>query len=187
MNKKNIGLIASSIIILIALSRLLPHPFNFTPVGAMALFGGKFLVSRYAKFLVPLIGLYLSDFIINNFVFRSFFPNHEGLVFFSDFMLWTYSGVAIIVLMGYLFLKKFNIKNLLLVTLSFSIVFFLITNFGTWVSGTMYPKTASGLVTCMMAGIPYFKWTLLGNLVYTPILFFSFEYFLSKNLKAVKA
>lgn len=181
MNKKNLGIIVTGIVLLIGLSRLLPHPFNFTPVGAMALFAGRYLSTKYLKFAVPFIALYLSDFILNNFVHRIYFPDQEGLIFFSEYMIWTYAAIGAIVLIGWLLLNKMNIKNVLLVSVGYSIAFFVITNFGTWMTGTMYPKTSVGLLECFMLGVPFFKWTLIGNLVYTPILFFTFEYFLAKN------
>ena len=189
MNKKNLGLITAGIILLVALSRLLPHPFNFTPVGAMALFGGKFLASRYAKCLIPLAGMFVTDFIINNFIFRSFFPNHEGLIFFSGYMLWTYGAIALVVLIGWLLLKKYDLKRLMAVTMGFSLVFFLVTNFGVWFAGNgvTYPDTMSGLMACMAAGIPFFKYTLIGNLVNTPILFYAYEYFAVRALKPAVA
>lgn len=159
------------IIILAAISRILPHPPNVTPVTAIALMGGAYLGRKWIVFLVPFLALYLSDFVMNNTLLRSFFPDHSGTVFWADYMIWGYLAFGLIILLGAGLLKKISVGRLVGTTLAASILFFLISNFGVWLSGTMYPKSFSGLLACYGAALPFFRSSLLGNAFFVTILF----------------
>lgn len=163
----------SLMILTVAISRMLPHLPNFTPVGAMALFGAAYFSRKYSALLLPLLALWISDMLINNILYAAYF---DKFVFFYTGFYWTYLAFIIIVLIGFLLLKKIKISRLILASLSSSILFFLISNFGVWMSGTMYPKTAEGLMTCYSAGIPFFRNMLVGDLFYAGILFGLFEF-----------
>ena len=132
------------IIIIAILSRLIPHPPNFTPVTAVALFSIINFKNKYIGVSIPIICLFVSDLILGISLINLF-------VYFSFILI---SGI------GNLF-KKINIKSVLLS----SIVFFLFTNFGVWLIG--YPKTLEGLITCYIAAIPFFGYTLAGDLFYS--------------------
>ena len=132
------------IIIIAILSRLIPHPPNFTPVTAVALFSIINFKNKYIAVSIPIICLFVSDLILGISLINLF-------VYFSFILI---SGI------GYLF-RKINIKSVLLS----SIVFFLFTNFGAWLIG--YPKTLEGLITCYIAAIPFFGYTLAGDLFYS--------------------
>ena len=132
------------IIILAILSRLIPHPPNFTPVTAVALFSIINFKNKYIGVSIPIICLFVSDLILGVSLINLF-------VYFSFILI---SGI------GYLF-RKINIKSVLLS----SIVFFLFTNFGVWLIG--YPKTLEGLITCYIAAIPFFGYTVAGDLFYS--------------------
>lgn len=162
----------SLVILLAALSRLLPHPPNFAPIGAMALFGATYFSRKYIALIIPIIAMWLSDLVLNNIVYSQYF---DHFVWFYQGFYWTYGAFVIIGLTGFLLLKKVKIHTVLLGSLSASILFFLLSNFGVWFSGTMYPKDFGGLMACYTAGIPFFKNTLLGDLAYCSVLFGAFE------------
>ena len=172
---KNTRFVAVATLVLIAaLSRLLPHPPNMTAVGAMALFGGAYATNRFAAFILPLISLFLSDLILNNVVYSAF--NNGQFVWFYDGAMWIYAAVALIVLVGLTLAKNVNSKSVLAASVVSDILFFLISNFGVWQSGLMYPKTMTGLTTCYVAGLPYFLNSLIGDLAFAAVLFGGFEW-----------
>ncbi len=142
-----------------ALSRLLPHPANVTPVTAIALFGAMYL-DRKSAFLVPIAAMLLSDAILGF---------HSG-------MLWVYGSFAAIVCIGFWLRDHRGLGQTLGATLAGSVLFYAVTNFGAWlVSPMMYPRTAAGLAECYVAAIPFFRNTLLGDLGYVAMLFGAFE------------
>ena len=173
MNKISISYLAIiSLILFASFSRIIPHMPNFTPVGAIALFGGAYLKNRYHAFLIPMISLWLSDLILNNFIF-SFYS--EFTWFYPGF-LWQYASFILIIVIGYLFLKKLNFKNIFITTIFSSLVFFIITNFGVWISGSMYTLDFQGLISCYIMALPFFKGTLLGFMCYSTLLFGVLEF-----------
>ncbi|MCI0705924.1 MAG: hypothetical protein L0Y80_00380 [Ignavibacteriae bacterium] len=151
---------ASGLILAAALSRLIPHPFNFTPIAAMALSSAVYLDKKYA-FIIPLAAMLVSDAILGF---------HSG-------MIWVYGCFALIALMG-LWLRSHK-KPLFVAgaALTSSVLFFVVTNFAVWFmgSGALYPKTWEGLVACYVAAIPFFQNTVAGDLLYTGALFGLFE------------
>jgi len=165
-----------------ALSRLLPHPPNFTPVGAMALMGGAYLGKKYMKYLIPLAALFFSDLILNNTVLRAFFPEVEGFVLLNKNMIWVYAGFIAMIALGTILLKKISAKNVIIATLAVSLIFFIITNLGVWLGAGYYPKTFAGLIACFGAAIPFFLNTLIGNFVFSGVLFGIMEYTSSRKL-----
>jgi len=172
---KNRSLTLAIILIAVAaISRLLPHPHNFSPVGSIALFGGAVLASKYLKYLIPIIALFATDLFLNNTILRSWYPEHEGLVIFSNYMVWPYVAFIFAVVIGHVFIKKISIGSVLGGALGFTIVFFLVSNFGTWLGSGIYAKNLGGLISCMGAGLPFVKATLAGNLFYSTILFGSY-------------
>lgn len=166
-----------------AIARLLPHPSNFSPVGSMALFGGAVFAIKYLKYLIPIAALYLSDFVLNNTLYRQWYPNHEGTVFFTDDMMWVYAAFLLAVVIGHFVIKKITVGNVILGAVLFTIGFFVISNFGSWMSGIMYPKTFSGLIACYTAGVPFIKFSLAGNLFYSAVLFGGYAFLTQRDLK----
>lgn len=176
MNTKTINLrfgVVTILILLAAMSRLIPHPPNFAPIGGMALFGAAYFRQRYWAFIVPALSMWISDLILNNVVYGEYF---DHFVWFYDGSFFTYGAFALIALFGMFTLKKVRVSRLIISALGASVIFFLISNFGVWFSGLMYPQDFSGLVVCYAAGIPFFKNTLAGDLVYTAVLFGIFEW-----------
>jgi hypothetical protein len=159
-------------ILLAALSRLIPHPANFAPIGGMALFGAAYYGKRYWAFVIPIVSMWISDLALNNIVYSQYF---DGFVWFYGGSLFTYGAFVLITLLGFFTLKRVNVVNLAVSAVGASVIFFAVSNFGVWLSSGMYPHTFEGLVSCYVAGIPFFKNTIAGDFVYTAILFGTFE------------
>ncbi|MCU0339251.1 MAG: hypothetical protein MUE30_05150 [Spirosomaceae bacterium] len=142
----------TALIVLAALSRVLPHPFNFTPIGAMALFGGAYLDKKYLAFVIPTASMLLSDWVIGN-------PSIP-----------TYLSFILMVAFGVLYLKKVTFGRVVVGSLVSSIGFFLITNFFVWYGSTMYPQSWEGLVACYVAGLAFYQPTFFGNLFFNTVM-----------------
>lgn len=160
------------LIFLAAFSRLIPHPANFTPIGAMALFGAAYFSKKHIALIVPITAMWLSDLVLNNIVFSQHFTS---FVWWHQGAYWTYGSFILIGFIGFSLLRKVKVQTVLLSSLSASILFFLLSNFGVWMSATIYAKNMSGLIVCYTAAIPFFGNTLLGDLFYCGILFGTFE------------
>ncbi len=138
-----------------ALLRIAPHPWNFTPIGGIALFSGAAFRWRAAAFAVPLAALFLSDLWI-------------GL---HSLMWAVYGSFALNILLGMWLRRRRHLLPVAGATFAGSLQFFLLTNGAVWLSGMTYPKTFAGLITCYVAGLPYFGNTLAGDAFYVGILF----------------
>ncbi|MBN1183599.1 MAG: hypothetical protein JXB49_15015 [Bacteroidales bacterium] len=160
------------LIIVAAVSRMFPHPANFTPIGAIALFGAAYLKRRWLAVAIPLVSIFLSDVILNNTLYAQY---NNGFTLFYNGFAFTYAAIALVTLMGFITLRKIKVANVLLSGLGASVIFFLVSNLGAWVAFPTYPHTGAGLMACYAAGIPFFKYTLLSNLMYSAILFGAFE------------
>ncbi len=141
---------------------------NFTPIGAMALFGGCYFAEKWKAFLVPIMTLWLSDLFLNYFVYY-----HE-IRFFYDGFLWTYGSFALMVMMG-TYIKKVNVKSVLFAGISAALLHWIISDFGVWMVGHLYPHTFQGLVTCYVFAIPYLTNMIIGNIAFGGIMFGAFE------------
>ena len=156
-NHSRLLAILSAIVVAAAL-RLVPHPPNFTPIGAMALFSGAYLANRGLAVAVPVAAMLLSDAVLGF---------HSGMPF-------VYGSVALIVAIGWLALKRVSSLRIVAAALVSSALFFVVTNFGTWAVSGMYPMTLSGLAACYVAAIPFFQNTVVGDLFYSGVLFGGF-------------
>ncbi|MBX2815219.1 MAG: hypothetical protein KTR24_04455 [Saprospiraceae bacterium] len=161
------------LIVLAIASRFLPHWHNFTAVGAVGLFGAAFFQNRIWSYAAPLCALFISDLILNNVIYAQYF---DGFTLLSLDALWTYAAFAGLVFCGAKFLRRLNTKNFLLGTLCGTAVFFVVSNFGVFVSTTLYPKSGAGLAAAYTAGLPFALNSLLANVCYTAILIIGFQY-----------
>lgn len=188
--KSSVKLI-SVIILMIAgaFARLIPHVPNFTPTESLAIFGGAYLGYKYLSYILPTIMIYASDLVINNTLARSFYPDVQGIVWWDNYMFYTIGAVVAIVFISRLLLKKINTKNVIITVLVSSILFFLVTNFAAWATvKSLYPANFSGLMMSYAAGIPFYKVSLFGNLIFSGVLFGSMaliNYKLNSTDKAV--
>lgn len=159
----------AALIVGAALTRLLPHPPNFSPVEAIALFGGAYFASRAWALLVPLIAMFIADVglaAING-------GNYAAYVSHAGF--WTtYTCIALSTLLGFGLRGKVSGGRVLGYALTGSVLFFVLSNLSVWAFDSMYPHTANGLAAAYIAGLPFFQWTVLGTLFYAAILFGGF-------------
>jgi len=157
-NHSRLVALLSAVLVAAAL-RLVPHPPNFTPIGAMALFGGAYLGRRALAFAAPLGALLLSDLVLG-------FYHGMATVYFS---------VALIVMIGMVALSRVSPIRVGLAALASSVLFFVVTNFGMWVFSGFYPRSLAGLEACYVAAIPFFQNTVAGDLFYATLLFGGFR------------
>lgn len=160
-----------AIILLAVVARLIPHAPNFAPIGGLALFSGANFKNKIAL-LIPLSVMFISD------IFLGF---HKTIPY-------VYASFIIIALIGGL-IKNNKWQSLLKASLISSVLFFLITNFGVWATGTMYQKNLSGLIQCYGFGVPFFRNTLLSDLFYTFSFFYGYRFlssFVFKKLISLK-
>jgi hypothetical protein len=141
-----------------------PIPFHFSPVNAIALFSGAYFANRFQSFLVPLLSIWVSDLFLNYLYMHQFQPFYSGFY-------WQYGTYILLVILGSFLTSKSRVTPIVISSLSASLLFFVITNFGVWFSFNMYPKTFAGLVLCYEAAIPFFKTTLISDMCFTTLLF----------------
>lgn len=162
--------IFTSVAILIAaLSRFLPHLPNFTPIAAMALFGGAFLPDKKSAFLIPFAAMFLSDLFLG----------------FSASTLPVYMCFAFSVFLGISIRNKVTVLSVAGMSLTSSLVFFLVTNLPFWYSSlSLYPLSVAGTVQSYIAALPFFTNSTAGDLFYSAVLF-SFFHVAQKNIPAL--
>jgi len=148
-----------SAILAAAVLRLVPHPPNFTPIGAMALFSGAYVGRKALAFVAPFGALLLSDLVLG-------FYHGQATVYLS---------VAVIVMIGMVALSRVSALRVGGAAIISSILFFVITNFGMWLFSGFYPRTWTGLEACYVAAIPFFQNTIAGDLFYSTLLFGGFR------------
>ncbi len=147
------------LIILLALSRLIPHPPNFTPILGMAVFSGAIINKKIVAYLVPLAAMLLSDLYLG---FHSGMP----IIYFT---------LAICVLIGTFMESRVTILNSILGITAGVLVFYLITNFTVWYGSGMYENSFSGLITCYVMGLPFLQNTFISSLIYGMGAFLIYE------------
>ncbi len=140
---------------------------NFTPVGAVSLFGGAYFTDKKKAYLVPLLVLFVSDLGINYLYFHKF-------IWFYSSAVWTYISFAVMVFIGTK-IPKINAGNVILASLTAVLVHWLLTDINPWLYGTVYSKSLIGYFESLYAAIPFERSLLLGNFVYGFILFGGFE------------
>ncbi len=153
-----------ALIMAAALSRLVPHPENFTPLVAIALFGGACFQSRKTAIFVPLAALAASDLLIGIIALKWWMA-------FQPISLFIYGSCLLIVCIGFLLRQRRHFAPIAVSVMVSALLFFAINNFGVWLVSAMYSKTWDGLVACFADAIPYFQVAWLGDVVYSTVLF----------------
>jgi hypothetical protein len=156
----------ATMILAAAATRIIPHPWNFTAVGAMCLFGGAYFQRRWMAFLVPMVALFLSDIVLAATVY-----GFRGLNVISM----SYLLFALTTLLGMTLRGRVNAFTVPAAAVVASGGFFLVSNFHVWLTGHTYPHTTAGLMACYTAAIPFAQNMLLGNLVYSGVMFGAWE------------
>ncbi|MEK7062085.1 MAG: DUF6580 family putative transport protein [Patescibacteria group bacterium] len=144
-----------------ALARLIPHPPNFTPIGSIALFGGRELPKKFS-FVIPIIALALSDIIIGFYDWK--------------ILASVYLSFIISVSLGQKLKRNFSALKLLYFSVSSSTIFFLLTNLAVWAFSPMYPHSLSGLGLCYWYALPFFRNELTATIFYATIIFGADEF-----------
>lgn len=150
--------IAALLVVLAAALRILHHPWNFTPIGAMAIFSGSLFRNRWAAFLLPLAALFAGDLFVG----------------FHKLMFAVYASFALSVAIGRWLAESRTVVRIGGAVFLGAAQFYVLTNFAMWAIGGFYPKTSAGLAACYLAGLPYFANTLAGDGFFAAILFGSF-------------
>lgn len=142
MNNRKIqpGLIfVGSVIITGALFRFIPHWPNFTPIAAMALFGGAYIGRKHLAFVIPFAAMFLSDLVLGL---------HKDM--------WSvYLAFALTVMIGTSIRNNVKFLTVSGAAVASSVIFFLVTNFGAWLASPFYPQTYAGLMQCYIAGLAF--------------------------------
>jgi len=147
MNK----LIIPLIIIIATLSRLIPHPPNFTPIIAMSIFSGAYIANTRNSILIIVLTMLISDYVIG----------------FHSLMPWIYISLVMIVLLNKTLNDKKRLSIYLIASIQSSLIFFIVSNFGVWLTGTLYSKSVIGLINCYAMAIPFFQNTLFSTIIYS--------------------
>ncbi len=148
--------LVTGLVLAAAALRIVPHPLNFAPIGALALFGGAYFSSKRAAIVVPLVSLMAGDFFVG----------------FYRLVPYVYASFLVSVAIGFWLRRKKSASRIGGATLAGAIQFFLVTNFAVWATSTgSYPKNVGGLAACYLAGVPFFWNTLAGDAFYVALLF----------------
>lgn len=155
-------------IVAAAISRIAPHPANFAPVNAIALFAGAYLSDRKSTaIIVPLLAMWISDAALQLLT---------GWGFHADMWI-VYAVIALITTMSFRLAESRSVTRIAAFSLAASVIFFVLTNLVPWaIHGMygMYPRTGAGLVACFTAALPFFQNSLLGDAFYATVLFGGF-------------
>ena len=169
----NIGIKTSTVLVLIAVlafSRLIPHPPNFTPLLGMAVFAGARLDNKLFAILAPLSAMFLSDLIIGL---------HSGMSII-------YFAILVNVLFGFYLKDRLSLLQIGGTLISGALIFFLITNFAVWYGSSFYSNDLAGLISCYMMGLPFFQNTLISSIMYGFAAFYLFEFLEIRYLRKFK-
>ena len=165
--KKNINNLVIPIVIILSLSltRLIPHPWNFTPVLATGIFAGFYFKQFYLSLFIVILSMFIGDLYLG----------------FHSTMFFTYISLAVAVIIG-LYIKHFKFTEILFSGLVSSVCFFIITNFGAWLTLEMYEKNFTGLLQSYVMAIPFFHNTLISTFLYLILLKLLFNFIISKKI-----
>ena len=139
---------------ILALGRLIPHPPNFTPILAAAIFAPYIIRDRWMAMAVPLMAMFIGDVFIG----------------FHSYMLWVYGAIAMSTVISRWAMQFGKYLPLATMTLISSVLFYVVTNFAVWIMWDYYPNTLEGLIMCYTMAIPFFQNTLLSTIVYTALM-----------------
>ncbi len=156
------------LIVIVALARLIPNMPNFSPMAAIALFCAAHFDKLWKALLVTLLATFVSDILLNNTIYASM---NNGFTVFYDGFLWQYLAYAVIAFLGSKIFTSINKTKVIVGSLATTLVFFIISNFGAWISLPFYSKDIAGLMSSYAAGIPFIKNTLLSDMFYSCLLF----------------
>lgn len=158
--------------------RLLPHPWNLAPVGAMFLFSAATFGNRWTGLAVPLIALMASDYAVIQVLYGGQYA------WFSPF---TWTAFLLVGVIGWALRPKTTTLRVAGAAIAGSLTFFLLSNLGVWLAGNLYPMTLAGLGQCFAAAIPFFRNDVAGNLIYSAVMFGSYQWIKARRRAVVTA
>jgi hypothetical protein len=161
-------LLIVSLILAGAATRLLPHPPNMTAVGAMALFGGAYFYRRWQAVLIPLGAMLLSDIVLSLTIYREYGFSWAPV---------TYVCMALTVPLGMTLRNRVAAGRVAGTAVLVGVLFFLVSNFFEWLGSERFSQTPAGLLACYAAGLPFAMNMVVGNLLYSGLLFGGMEVF----------
>lgn len=147
-----------ALIVAVSLYRIFPHPHNITPVMALALFAGTYFDKKWMAFGVPLVSMFLADL---------FLGLHNTIIF-------VYGAMAVAVVIGFWLHNRVSSLKVIGATIGSSLVFFLISNFSVWLVSGYYSKTWAGLIECYTMALPFLQRSMMGDLLFSGVLFLSY-------------
>jgi hypothetical protein len=156
------------LITILVISRIIPHIPNIAPIAAMSLFAGAKLPFRYAV-IIPLGAMAVSDYFLG----------------YHSTMLFVYGSFLVIAYIGRLMRSNKSPWKIIGASLISSLLFFIVTNLGVFLAGDIYPRTVAGLVECYLAALPFFRNTIIGDVVYTGVFFGGYELLQRIDLKTM--
>jgi hypothetical protein len=159
VDRRTLAWLALALVVFGVVMRLLPHPANLAPVGAIALFGGAILPRRLGWWL-PLAIMIVSDYFIGFY---------DGIVF-------TWVGFLLVAFFGMSLRNQNNWFRIPFGALGGAVIFFIISNFGVWLQGNIYPLTIAGLIQCYEMALPFFRNTFFGDFLYGWLLFGAYAF-----------
>ncbi len=164
------GAILAGLTVVSVCVRLLPHPANFTPIAALALFSGVYAPKRW-NWTFPICAMLVSDLIIGFYDMR--------------IMAAVYGSLLLPILISHYIRKNPKFISITAGSMCGSLLFFLITNFAVWAYSPLYPRTADGLAEAYIAGVPFFRNTVFGDLFWVSVFFggYAFVLKLSRHAK----
>ena len=173
MNKTRLIILTLIIIGAVALRMMLTDFPNVAPITALAIFVGIFFEKKYLAFIIPAVVMLISDFFIG----------------FHNTMWAVYGAFGLIALIGIYIQNKISVLSMVAASLGASILFFIVTNFAVWATGSWYPTNFAGLIECYVAAIPFFGKTIVSDLLFTGVFVGGFLFAQSKitALAKVKA
>ena len=165
--KKNINNLLLPIVIILSLSltRLIPHPWNFTPMLAVGIFSGFYFKQFYLSLFIVTLSMFIGDLYLG----------------FHSTMFFTYISLVVAVILG-LYIKHFKFTEIVFSGLASSACFFLVTNFGAWMVLDMYEKNLAGLLKSYVLAIPFFHNTLISTFLYLILLKLLFDFIIRKKI-----
>lgn len=179
MNNRQKLIFVAATVALTIVARLLPHPANFTPVAAMALFGGALVDRKWVSLLAIGVSMMISDLMLNTWVYNM--PLSIG--YFTDTMtIGVYLGILSMVVLGWFFKPETaGHKNVLGFSLSASLLFWTISNFFCWPGNPIYTQDLSGLLQCYVAALPFLS-SVVGDLLFCSLFFFGFNIYAKRAI-----
>lgn len=172
-HKKAQSILILSIIFFATLTRFAIPPFfnhlpNFSPIDATALFCGAYFTRRIQAIGVILLSVFIGDILLNKMYGNDW-------VFFYPGFYWQYSCYILMTGLGARLSTNIKVVTVVKTSILAALLFFIVSNFGVWMNGHLYPKTIEGLISCYYAAIPFFKNTLLSDVIFSMVLFGIYE------------